>query len=147
MLPAAVNFCDSGIIWNLNSRRFELVLKSPETERTVLALAPTEDLAIFATEETLVTTASNLTDASNRDFLDEDRRVFESHWVIDSELAVFVCTHRVKIVVVGHEASVPIATSHLTDGDVVGAKLGEGVHLVSSQVDAQAELTLVVGTP
>jgi len=113
----------------------------------VLALAPTEDLAIVAAEETLVTTAGNLTDVSNRDFLYEDRRVFESYWVIDPKLAVFVSTHRVKVVVVGHEAGVPVAASHLADGDVVGAELGEGVHLVSSQVDAQAELTLVVGTP
>lgn len=79
----------------------------------------------------MVTPTGEVTDAAHSDVLNEDGGVFESHWVIDSKLAVFISTHRVKVVIVGHEACVTVTAGDLPDRDVVRAELWEGVHLVS----------------
>ena len=56
-----------------------------------------------------------MVNAAYRNVFNEDRRVFKSHWVVDSELAVFVCSHRVKIVIVSNKTGVCITTSYLAN--------------------------------
>ena len=147
MLAASVDFSDSRVAGNSNFARFELVLQRGEGERTVLPLTPTVDLAVVAAEKRCISTARDRRDVSHWDVLDEHRRVFESHWVIDAELTVFIGTHRVDVVIEGDEAGVTEAARHLPDRDVVAAELGERVALVSCQVDAKAKLSMVVGSP
>lgn len=136
MLAATVNFRNSRVVVNLNFLWFKLVLQSAETKGAVLALAPTVDLSILSAEETLIATTGNVVDATHWNVFNEDWRVFKSHRVIDSKLAVFIRSHRIQIVIVCHEAGVTVTAGHLPDRDVVRAKLGECVHLVTCQRDA-----------
>ena len=113
----------------------------------MLTLAPTVDLAIFATKETMITSTGNMANSAHRDVFDEDRRVFKSHWVVDPELAVFISSHSVKIIIVSHETGVGTAASYLANGNVIRAELGGGIHLVSSQANTQSELSFKVSSP
>lgn len=117
---------------NLNFLRFKLVLQGAKAERTVLSFTPTVDLAVLTTKEALVSTTNDMADASHYDVLYEHGGVFESHRVVDSELAVFIRTHGVQVVIVSHEAGVTVTARDLPDRDIVRAELWEGVHLVTS---------------
>lgn len=104
----------------------------------MLPLSPTVDSSLITAEEARVATTGDLTNVADGDVLDEDGRVFAAHRVVYAQLAKLVVTHSVDIVIVSYKACVAIATSHQTNGNVVGAELGELVHLVSCQIDSQA---------
>ena len=98
----------------------------------MLTLAPTVHLAVVAQEEGRVAATSDLLNVPHRDVFYQHWRVFESHGIIDTKLAVFIGAHRVDVVIKGDEAGVAEAASHLPDRDVVAAELGERVPLISS---------------
>ena len=147
MLAASVDFGDSRVAGNSNFARFELVLQRGEGKSAVLSLAPTVDLPVVAAQERCVATARYRGDVSHWDVLDQDGRVFESDWVVDAELTVFIGAHRVDVVIESNEAGVAEAARHLPDRNVVAAELGERVALVTCQVDSKAKLSMVVGSP
>ena len=93
----------------------------------MLSFTPTVNFTCKPTDkEALIASASYVVHIASlsRYTLDENGRIFESHWVVNSKLPVIICPHRIHIVVVGDEDRVRIATRQQTDRDIVGAEFG-----------------------
>ena len=147
MLTATVDFGDTGLSRNLNFARFELVLQSRLSQRTMLAFTPWVGLTVLWTQETLIASACNVANVTDRQVLDQNRWVFKPDWIVNAKLTVFICTHCIQIVIVRNEACMTVAASDKPDWYVVAAEFGKSVHLVASQSDAETKLAMVVGTP
>ena len=113
----------------------------------MLPFSPAVYHALIAAYEARVATAGDLAYVAHGYVLNEDRRIFVSNRIVYAQLPKLIRTHRVHIVIVSYKACMAVTTSYQANRDIVGAELGEGINLISSQTDTEAKLALIVGTP
>ena len=77
------------------------------------SLAPTINFSRTATDQkALVSSTSYLVNIATlrRDTFDKNGWIFESDWVVNTELPVIICSHGIHIVIVGDKYGVRITT-------------------------------------